>query len=97
MTLLTRSEVEKKVIVVLNDMTDDWDLDLSDGIGPQTLLLSDLGFESVDVVQLAVALEQAMGREGLPFEKLFMKDGDYVDDLRVQEVVDFLDCELNPR
>ncbi len=95
MTALSRSEIEVKVVDVLNELTQDWDLELPQGIGPRTMLLDDLEFESIDVVQFAVSLELAVGRKGLPFEKLFMKDGDYVDDVVVSQVVDFLEHELN--
>ena len=83
------------VIGVLNDMTEDWDLDMPDGIDAKTSLVDALAFESIDVVQFAVALEQALDRKGLPFEKLFMKDGDYVDDVLVSQVVEFLTQELS--
>lgn len=86
---MTRGEVEAKVLTILNGMTQDWELDTSTGIGPQMGLMQDLAFESVDVVQLAVLLEQNFG-QGLPFEKLFMREGDYVDELYVSEVVDFV-------
>jgi len=75
-------------------MIQDWEIELPNGIGSRTLLMADLAFESIDVVQFAIALEQAVDRKGLPFEKLFMKDEDYVDDLSVSQVVDFLEQEL---
>jgi acyl carrier protein len=84
------SNVEDKVLDVLRDLTQDWDLELPGGLTMDTKLMQDLAFESIDVVQLAVALEQAFGRKGMPFEQLFMRDGDYVDDLRVSELVEFL-------
>ena len=52
--------------------------------------MADLEFESIDIVQLAVSLEQHFDQSGLPFEQLFMRDGDYVDDLTVNEIADFL-------
>jgi acyl carrier protein len=45
-------------------------------------------------VQLAVSLEQHFEQTGLPFEKLFMRDGDYVDDLTVSEIAVFLRSHL---
>lgn len=89
-----RANIEAGVISVLSNMTQDWDLELAGGISPGTRLMEDLGFESIDVVQLAVSIEQHFARKGLPFEKLFMRDGDYVDDLQVSEVVDFLSTAL---
>jgi acyl carrier protein len=56
--------------------------------------MEDLAFESIDVVQLVVALEKNFERKGLPFEQLFMRDGDYVDELEVKEIVEFLHKNL---
>ncbi len=97
MGLSTRADVEKAVVGVVNQTISDWDVDLPNGVTMDTLLMHDLAFESIDIVQFAVAIEQAAERKGLPFEKLFMKDGDYVDDVRLSQVVDFLCGELGVR
>ena len=97
MGLSSRAEVERAVIDVANETVRDWDVDLPGGITRDTRLMQDLMFESIDVVQFAVAIEQAAGRKGLPFEKLFMKDGDYVDDVALSQVADFLCSELGIR
>jgi acyl carrier protein len=90
MNAVNRQNMQDLVIGVLQEITQDWDLDLPGGFRPETRLIADLAFESIDLVQFAVSLEQAVGQKGLPFENLFMKDGDYVDDLSVQQVVEFL-------
>jgi acyl carrier protein len=89
-----RDELEGTVIAVLTDTVKDWDLDIEGGITPETTLIEDLAFESIDIVQFSVALEQKLGRKDLPFEKLFIEDGNYVDDVTVAEVADFLAAEL---
>lgn len=94
MSVSTRSDIDATVISVANDTVSGWDIDLPNGITPQTKLMDDLSFESIDVVQFAVAIEQAVGRKDLPFEQLFMKDGDYVDDVALSQVSDFLCKEL---
>jgi acyl carrier protein len=86
--------IENKVITVANEMVADWGLDLPGGITRETKLMEDLNFESIDVVQFAVGIERAFDRKGLPFEKLFLKDGAYVDDLTISEVTLFLSNEL---
>lgn len=88
-----REALQKVVVSVLDDTVQDWDLEIEGGIGARTTLIGDLAFESIDVVQFCVALEQALGRKGLPFEKLFISDGAYVDDVSVAQVVDFLAAE----
>lgn len=97
MALSTRADVEQAVVGVANDTISDWDMDLPQGVTTDTLLMHDLAFESIDVVQFAIAIEQAAGRKGLPFEKLFMKDGEYVDDVSLKQVIDFLCGELDVR
>jgi acyl carrier protein len=94
MVFATRADVEQAVVAVANETISDWDIDLPGGITVDTLLIHDLAFESIDIVQFAVAIEQATERKGLPFEKLFMRDGNYVDDVRLSQVVDFLCGEL---
>ena len=94
MALSTRADVENAVVGVVNQTIQDWDMDLPGSVTVETLLKQDLAFESIDIVQFAVAIEQAADRKGLPFERLFMKDGDYVDDVRLSQVVDFLCDEL---
>lgn len=86
--------LEATVIAVLNDTVQDWDMEIDGGIVATTTLIGDLAFESIDVVQFCVALEQALGRKGLPFEKLFINAGSYVDDVSVAQVRDFLLAEL---
>ena len=97
MALATRTDIEQAVVGVVNTTIQDWDVDVPGGVTTNTRLMHDLAFESIDVVQFAVAIEQAAGRKGLPFEKLFMKDGDYVDDVSLNQVVDFLCNELGVR
>ncbi len=93
-SVLSRDEIQSRTIAVLEDMTMDWELDSEEGIKSETRLMEDLAFESIDVVQLVVALEKEFDCKGLPFEKLFMQDGDYVDEILVKEVVDFLSENL---
>lgn len=92
-----RAAIEGVVLQILKDLTADWDADYAGEIGPDTLLIADLDFESIDVVELVVSLEGRFARRDLPFEKLLMTDGRYVEDLTVRQVVDFLESELPKR
>lgn len=86
--------VQNTVVEILEEMTREWDTGYSGRIGPDTLLMKDLTFESIDIVMLIVAIEERFGRKGLPFDTLLMVDGRYVEDLRVSEVAGFLDGHL---
>ena len=92
---LMRETISASVVDILNRMTSDWDIGFAGGIQPSTRLIGDLTFESIDMVQFVVAIEEHFMRRDLPFEKLLMVDGRYVDDLRVAEVFDFLCEHLN--
>lgn len=89
-TPYTKEKITQELITVLENMTSDWDTGFSGKLTPATLIVSDLQFESIDVVQLIVQIETVFHRKDLPFEKLLMIDGRYKEDLRVQEVTDFL-------
>lgn len=90
-----RDEICADVVAILRDMIADWGTDVGDGIVPDTDIIADLGFVSVDVIQFIVAIENRFKRRDLAFEKLLMRDGAYVDVLRVGEVVDHLRARLN--
>ena len=76
-------------------MTQDWDLMLDEPIGGATALVAELGFASIDIIHLVVAVEEHFGHGKLGFEDLLMVDGQYIDDLRVDQLVAFLDAKLN--
>jgi acyl carrier protein len=79
-----------KIVAVLQDMTSDWDLENEGPINGDTHLIADLAFESIDIVEMVVAIEQAFQKRGIPFEGLLMVDGRYVDDLSVGQVANFV-------
>ena len=89
-----RAAIETATLEILKDLTADWDTDYAGDIGPDTLLVEELAFESIDVVQLVVSLESRFQRRDMPFEKLLMNDGRYVDDVKVRQIVDFLEESL---
>ena len=89
-----RATIQEAVLEILKNLTADWDTDYGGEIGPETLLIADLAFESIDVVELVVSIEGRYQRRDLRFEKLLMRDGEYVEDMTVGEVVDFLESEL---
>lgn len=89
-------QVLPRVVSMLNDLTADCDRGFSGAIGPDTRLVADLGFDSVDVVQFALLIEDRFQRRKLPFEKLLMTDGRYRDDITVGEVAEFLVVWLAP-
>jgi acyl carrier protein len=91
---IPQETILKDVIQILEDLTSDWDIEFAGEIGNDTHIISDLEFESIDVVQFIVQLETIYERKDLPFEKLLMIDGRYKDDLTIREAVEFLNQYL---
>ena len=81
------------VVAIVEDLIQDWGLDLDGPIDSDTLLAGDLEFASVDIIQLCVALEQSYGRR-FGFQDLLMKDGSYVGDLSLRQFAAFIDTKL---
>ena len=94
MTKIEIGEIVERVASILRDMTSDWDLGSEQPIGRETKLMADLAFESIDIVQLIVAIEEHFGKRNLPFDRLLMADGRYVDDLAVGQIANFLETHL---
>lgn len=94
MTKPSRDEILNTIVAILADITEDWDMEYDDPIGENTKLMTDLEFESIDVVQFIVAIEERFKQRGIPFEKLLMESGRYVDEITVQNTIDFLDQHL---
>ncbi len=84
------AEVVPQLIKLLEDFTQDWDKDDDLTMGRETKLLGDLGFESIDIIQLVVAIEEDITRKKIPFDKLLMNNGRYVDDLSIGQISDFI-------
>ena len=84
------SEVTRTIVNIIEDLTQDWGLELDAPIGPETLLVDDLEFASVDIIQLCVAIEEHYDQNKMGFQDLLMVDGRYVDDLKVGQFADFV-------
>ena len=88
---LSKDDIQARLIELLADMVQDWDLDFTEPMGAHTKIVEDLGFESVDLMQLMVAVEKAFSVHGLPYDEVLMEDGGYVNEITVGQLVDFLD------
>lgn len=89
--MTTQSDVfAQKLIVLLEDFIQDWDSGFEGAITRDSKLLADLSFESIDIIQLIVAIQEEVVGAKMPFEKLLMKEGRYVDDLSVGQIADFI-------
>jgi acyl carrier protein len=86
---LAETEFERDVMTMIAEIVD-WEVELDRPLGAATRLIGDLGFQSLDIVMLIIAIEGRYARQDLPFDELLTVDGDYVPDLTVAEVAAFL-------
>ena len=93
MDRFTQDTAEKTVCAIVEDLVQDWGLELAEPIGPRTMLVADLDFASVDIIQLCVALEQSYERK-LAFQELLMRDGSYVGDLSLAQFAAHVSSKL---
>jgi len=90
-----RTELVLSAIVgIIAEMLEDWGTE-SDGVEADTLLAGDLGFASVDLIHLVVAIEEHFGQGRMNFQELLIKDSRYVDDLTVGEIATFVARKLS--
>ena len=84
-----QDQIEILIKDVVCELTEDWDLDDLVFSG-DTKLCEEAGFESLDIVLLVVLIEKKLDNPGNPFEQLFMKDGQYIDDVTIKELASFV-------
>ena len=92
--MYTVEAVEQRVIGVIADLTEDWDVDIEGGMTPDTTMVGDVGFASIDFIQMAVAIESEF-KTKLGFQDLLMQGGKYIDDVSVRQIAEFVAGRLN--
>jgi acyl carrier protein len=86
--------VLQDVVRILEDMLDEED-DYEGSIGADTLLVQDLDCSSLEIVELAVSIEDHFDAPNLPFQHLLMTpEGRYIDDLRVGDLARFVSSQI---
>ena len=90
---VTREQIGTDLEKIFNDTMGDWEY--SGKITPETCLFADLGLESIDMVALGGAIEEHY-RRTFPFAQWLSELRDQqVDDIRVNDVMQFLHDNLN--
>jgi acyl carrier protein len=89
---MTRDEVRDYILNKLAELAKDWDS--STEIRPESLMFTEIGFESLDAVILGVAIQEHFGRP-MPFSELLAELGEQQRDLSINELIDFVYGNLN--
>ena len=81
-----KTDIEEYILGKLREISND--SDYSSEISRESLIFTQLGFESLDVVVLGVAIQDHFNRP-MPFAELFADLGQKQRDLSVGELIDF--------
>jgi len=93
MNQASKDQIFQNLLTILDELSEDWEY--SGEISLETTFLEDLGFESIDVVALGTAIEEHY-RQAFPFAEFLAEVGQReAQDIRVGEVVDFINLHLD--
>lgn len=86
-------DIQTKVIHLITKLIQELDYDADEAITSDTMFVKDIGFASLDFVQMIVTIEEDFGQK-LGFQNLLVKNGAYIDDLTVGELIVFITRQL---
>jgi phosphopantetheinyl transferase (holo-ACP synthase)/acyl carrier protein len=87
----SRQEVLDYLLHKMSELTQDWDY--LDPVRPESLLFTELGFESLDAVVLCTAIQEHY-QTPMPFAELLAEIGQQQRDLSIDELADFVNTHL---
>ncbi len=87
-----RQQVLDYVLHTVQGLCEDWDYE--DPVGPESLLFTQLGLESLDAVVLCTAIQEHY-QVHMPFAELLADIGQKQRDLSITELSDFVHQHLN--
>jgi acyl carrier protein len=89
----TPEEVLGYVLETVQNLCQDWDY--ADPVGPESLLFTGLGLESLDAVVLCTAIQEHYHQVQMPFAELLADIGQKQRDLSITELAGFVHQHLN--
>ena len=84
----TKVEIRSEIKEVLKEMITMYELPIVE-ITDDLFLIETLGFSSVDIMHLLASVDMRFERH-LPYDKIILKNGEYVTDLSFGEIVSFV-------
>ena len=84
----TRTEIYQDIKDILEEVIEMYDLPQVE-ITNDLLLIGTLGLSSVDIMHFLASVDMRYEKH-LPYDKLMLKEGEYVSDFSFGEIVDFI-------
>jgi acyl carrier protein len=85
---ITQTEIREAIKEILHEMIELYDLPTTE-ITDELLLIETLGFSSVDIMHMLASVDMRFERH-LPYDKIMLKNDEYVTDLSFGEIVNFV-------
>jgi acyl carrier protein len=85
---ITLPEIRDAIKDILDEMIEMYDLPATE-INDDLLLIETLGFSSVDIMHMLASVDMRFERH-LPYDKIMLKNDEYVTDLSFGEIVNFV-------
>lgn len=85
---ITQTEIREAIKEILHEMIEMYDLPTTE-ITDELLLIKTLGFSSVDIMHMLASVDMRFERH-LPYDKIMLKNDEYVTDLSFGEIVNFV-------
>lgn len=90
---MTKKEVEKILIEILNDMIEMYELPEVE-VTSETKLIETLGFSSVDIMHMLATADMRF-QAHVPYEDMVLRDGEYVTEFTVGEIATYVSENLH--
>ena len=84
----TKSEINEEIKAILEEVIEMYDLPQAE-ITDDLLLIGTLGLSSVDIMHFLASVDMRYEKH-LPYDKLMLKDGEYVSDFSFGQIIDFV-------
>lgn len=88
----TSTEITQVIVDILNETIETYELPQVT-VDRDTLLSGSLGFTSIDMMHVLASVDMRFATH-LPYDSLIMKNGEYISDLSVGQIADFVEANL---
>ena len=89
---MSQQQVLDYILETVQNLCQDWDY--ADPVGPDSLLFTELGLESLDAVVLGTAIQEHYQTQ-MPFAELLAEIGQQQRDLSITELAEFTHRHVN--
>lgn len=88
------ASTQEKILEIIEALIEEGESASTEPVTPDTQLIAEAGLSSMDFIQLVVAIEDEFDQK-FGFHELLVNNGEYVEELRVSELISFVERKLH--